>query len=56
MASSLFGKTLATAREMDMIGPIKDMTAADTRRSARQREPTIAAAFVQALLELAVAK
>jgi AraC-like DNA-binding protein len=42
---------------MDMIGRIKGMTAADTpHHRPRAAEPTIAAAFASALLELAVAK
>jgi AraC-like DNA-binding protein len=42
---------------MHMIGFIKGMTAADTsRRLPRTAEPTIAAPFVRALLELAAAK
>jgi AraC-like DNA-binding protein len=42
---------------MHMIGFIKGMTSADTsRRSTRIAEPTIAAPFARALLELAVAK
>src|SRR3954471_11858506 len=56
IAASSVRKTLATAHEMDMIGRIKDMTAADTPRHASRKEPTIAAGFVRGLLELAVVK